>query len=232
MSRSFKTLSVCRVSSLECFNTLLFIASVSNVDFVILVEEVANMEFNPEHVDVGNMGRRSIEVFRFCECMKNQAAKDNVTAVDGCLEFMPSGDAGTMEALICAACSCHRNFHRRERVENLAAFQPPVRRQYCCHHGHTGCPYMTPPQHHHPRPQPSARRDNVSDPSSSGGKRFRTKFTQDQKDRMLAFAQGLGWHIKKENEADVQQFCADMGISKKVFKVWMHNNKHTLGKVI
>ncbi|GFP98421.1 zinc-finger homeodomain protein 2 [Phtheirospermum japonicum] len=27
---------------------------------------------------------------------------------------MPSGDDGTLEALKCAACSCHRNFHRKD----------------------------------------------------------------------------------------------------------------------
>ncbi|KAI3866326.1 hypothetical protein MKW98_007981 [Papaver atlanticum] len=35
-------------------------------------------------------------------------------ATDGWGEFMPSGEDGSLEALKCSACSCHRNFHRKE----------------------------------------------------------------------------------------------------------------------
>ncbi|CAA0821013.1 Zinc-finger homeodomain protein 2 [Striga hermonthica] len=66
--------------------------------------------------------------------------------------------------------------------------------------------------------------------SSSGKKRFRTKFTQEQKDKMLSFAEHLGWRIQKQDEEIVQQFCNEVGIKRHVLKVWMHNNKHTLGK--
>ncbi|KAL6350673.1 hypothetical protein AAG906_028125 [Vitis piasezkii] len=48
------------------------------------------------------------------QCQKNHAAKSGGYAVDGCREFMASGEEGTREALKCAACGCHRNFHRRE----------------------------------------------------------------------------------------------------------------------
>lgn len=48
------------------------------------------------------------------ECQRNHAANTGRHAVDGCTEFMPSGDDGTEHALVCAACGCHRNFHRRE----------------------------------------------------------------------------------------------------------------------
>ena len=61
-------------------------------------------------------------------------------------------------------------------------------------------------------------------------KRFRTKFTQQQKDRMLDFAEKVGWTIQKHDEQVVQQFCPDIGVKRRVLKVWMHNNKNTLGK--
>lgn len=48
------------------------------------------------------------------ECRKNHAASMGLYAVDGCCEFMAAGEEGTSSALRCAACSCHRNFHRRE----------------------------------------------------------------------------------------------------------------------
>ena len=61
-------------------------------------------------------------------------------------------------------------------------------------------------------------------------KRFRTKFTGEQKDKMCAFADKLGWRMQKHDEVAVQEFCASVGVKRHVLKVWMHNNKHTLGK--
>eukprot|EP00245_Coleochaete_scutata_P009142 TRINITY_DN2950_c0_g1_i1.p1 TRINITY_DN2950_c0_g1~~TRINITY_DN2950_c0_g1_i1.p1 ORF type:complete len:538 (+),score=94.46 TRINITY_DN2950_c0_g1_i1:267-1880(+) len=47
------------------------------------------------------------------ECQRNQAACMGGQAVDGCGEFMPAGEEGTPDSFRCAACDCHRNFHRR-----------------------------------------------------------------------------------------------------------------------
>lgn len=55
-----------------------------------------------------------VQTVRYAECQKNHAANVGGYAVDGCREFMASGEEGTTGALICAACGCHRNFHRRE----------------------------------------------------------------------------------------------------------------------
>ncbi|XP_073294375.1 mini zinc finger protein 2-like [Primulina huaijiensis] len=51
---------------------------------------------------------------RYAECQKNHAANIGGYAVDGCREFMAGGQEGTVAALGCAACGCHRSFHRRE----------------------------------------------------------------------------------------------------------------------
>jgi ZF-HD homeobox protein with Cys/His-rich dimerization domain len=53
-------------------------------------------------------------VVRYRECQRNHAASIGGHAVDGCREFMASGAEGTAAALLCAACGCHRSFHRRE----------------------------------------------------------------------------------------------------------------------
>ncbi|KAK4347784.1 hypothetical protein RND71_034123 [Anisodus tanguticus] len=58
---------------------------------------------------------------RYKECQKNHAASVGGYAVDGCREFMPSGEEGTNNAFICAACGCHRNFHRREVETEVAS---------------------------------------------------------------------------------------------------------------
>ncbi|KAK7292209.1 hypothetical protein RIF29_07985 [Crotalaria pallida] len=51
---------------------------------------------------------------RYGECQKNHAANSGGYAVDGCREFLASAREGTSGALTCAACGCHRNFHKRE----------------------------------------------------------------------------------------------------------------------
>ncbi|KAH7331495.1 hypothetical protein KP509_20G036600 [Ceratopteris richardii] len=65
---------------------------------------------------------------------------------------------------------------------------------------------------------------------SSSGKRFRTKFTMEQREKMFEFSEKIGWRIQKQDEAAVQQFCAETGVKRHVLKVWMHNNKNTFGK--
>uniref|UniRef100_A0A0D3GB83 ZF-HD dimerization-type domain-containing protein n=1 Tax=Oryza barthii TaxID=65489 RepID=A0A0D3GB83_9ORYZ len=50
---------------------------------------------------------------RYHECLRNHAAAMGGHVVDGCGEFMPMpGDAA--DALKCAACGCHRSFHRKD----------------------------------------------------------------------------------------------------------------------
>ncbi|KAF3633492.1 zinc-finger homeodomain protein 2 [Capsicum chacoense] len=200
-------------------------------------------------------------IVRYRECLKNHAVGIGGHALDGCGEFMPAGEEGTMDALKCAACNCHRNFHRKEAEGEVYHHTPPPHLTHHHHQPHhhqfspfssyrtthhpSGYLHVNPPPHQRPLALPSTSRDDedMSNPSSSGGgggggsggvggsrKRFRTKFTGDQKDKMLAFAERLGWRMQKQDEALVQQFCAETNVKRHVFKVWMHNNKHTLGK--
>ncbi|GER30054.1 homeobox protein 31 [Striga asiatica] len=196
------------------------------------------------------------------ECLKNHAAGIGRNVTDGCGEFMPSGDNGTLEALKCAACGCHRNFHRKDSSAAAAAGEhlPPPPSAAMVH------PLQLPP----PLPSPAAAAaaalwspmaqpvkmafaagggggggGSIGTDSSSeelnynpyGGavapppppftakKRFRTKFTSGQKERMLEFAEKLGWRIPREDDTEVQRFCSEVGVKRQVFKVWMHNNK-------
>lgn len=198
---------------------------------------------------------------KYRECLKNHAASMGGHALDGCGEFMPSGEEGSLEALKCAACDCHRNFHRRE-IDG----EPPC---YCFSPRKDKkrfAPLALPP--HTPLALPSSSaisgRPNQQmimalnsspndceedvgmipasfmystslvhpslNPLPVSKKRFRTKFSGDQKDKMGAFAEKLGWRIQKQDEAAVQQFCSEVGVKRHVLKVWMHNNKHTVGK--
>lgn len=211
-------------------------------------------------------------VVTYKECLKNHAATLGGHALDGCGEFMPSPASNPAEptSLKCAACGCHRNFHRRE-PEELPQLPPPNAApalEYQPHH-----------RHHPPPPPPrgnsgSSPNNSLSPPpisssyypsaphmllalshglsgpptdnntpistainatstpilNSSSRKRFRTKFTQFQKDKMLEFAEKLGWKMQKRDEDLINDFCTEIGVDKGVFKVWMHNNKNTFGK--
>ena len=221
---------------------------------------------------------------RYRECLKNHAASMGGQVFDGCGEFMPSGEEGSLEALKCAACDCHRNFHRKEidgetqpAANNYFTLNPNTncsRRNTVAHppqlipshppplvhvhhqhhkysHGLPGSPLMSPIP---PMmmafgggggggaPAESSSEDLNMFRSSVGmhmqpqpvfglsKKRFRTKFSQEQKDKMQEFAEKLGWKIQKQEEQEVQKFCSDVGVKRQVFKVWMHNNKQAMKK--
>ncbi|XP_059624775.1 zinc-finger homeodomain protein 1-like [Cornus florida] len=181
---------------------------------------------------------------RYRECLKNHAVGLGGHAVDGCGEFMPAGAEGTLDALKCAACNCHRNFHRKETDTAAVGGGGGGIHLLTYHHPQQQFPpyFRTPSGYLHVAPQqrplalPSisggggSREDQEDMSNMSSKKRFRTKFTPEQKDKMLGFAESLGWKIQKTDESVVQQFCNDTGVKRHVLKVWMHNNKHTLGK--
>ncbi|KAE8728434.1 Zinc-finger homeodomain protein 5 [Hibiscus syriacus] len=197
-------------------------------------------------------------LIRYRECLKNHAANIGGNVYDGCGEFMPSGEEGTLEALKCAACDCHRNFHRKE-VDGETQFWATPTRSLMLHPLQLPPPtVMHPHQNYSIHTSPSsalvASMNNMAFGSGGGGnesssedlhvfqsnaegtqpppscvlskKRFRTKFTQEQKDKMLELAEKVGWRINKQDEELVQNFCAEYGVKRQVFKVWMHNNKN------
>ena len=47
---------------------------------------------------------------------------------------------------------------------------------------------------------------------------------------MHQFAERVGWKMQKRDEDLVHEFCHEVGVDRGVLKVWMHNNKNTLGK--
>ncbi|KFK33764.1 hypothetical protein AALP_AA5G057200 [Arabis alpina] len=195
------------------------------------------------------------------ECLKNHAAAIGGHALDGCGEFMPSPTSTPTDptSLKCAACNCHRNFHRRDPDDSSTVLPPPILPptaaiEYQPHHRH----HPPPP----PPPPPLTRSPNSSSPppisssymllalsgtnktvgnnipfsdlnfstthhhNPSSRKRFRTKFSQNQKEKMHEFADRIGWKIQKRDEDDVRDFCRQIGVDKSVLKVWMHNNKN------
>ncbi|XP_057542559.1 zinc-finger homeodomain protein 3-like [Amaranthus tricolor] len=194
---------------------------------------------NDDGDDVNDMGtkKKSMMIIKYKECQKNHAASMGGNATDGCGEFMPNGEHGSIESLTCSACKCHRNFHRKEiqgYPTNSGALIPFARSitmsmhddHHLHHHQGNGIGMMMikpHPHHHHDHYHHHDHNQMVK-------KRFRTKFSQEQKEKMLEFAEKVGWKIQKQEEDEVQQICQEIGIKRRVLKVWMHNNKHTLAK--
>jgi ZF-HD class homeobox domain-containing protein len=184
---------------------------------------------------------------RYRECLKNHAAAIGGSATDGCGEFMPAGEEGSLDALRCSACGCHRNFHRKEPADGVGGGRPPHHQLGGPQLHHRGLlvaalppaptrmvmPLSAAMQHHHHHAT-SAESDDAragcshSHPAAPARKRFRTKFTAEQKARMLGFAEEAGWRLQKLDDDVVQRFCQEVGVKRRVLKVWMHNNKHTL----
>ncbi|XP_061345828.1 zinc-finger homeodomain protein 11-like [Gastrolobium bilobum] len=202
-------------------------------------------------------------VVSYKECLKNHAASIGGHALDGCGEFMPPSSINHTDprSLKCAACGCHRNFHRRDPQEHsknptfLSCFyspsatappqpQPPLPSSpsppplsHLPPSYHTSAPHMllalgtaftAPSDEQHHRNLNSSSLVKPENPS--GKKRYRTKFSKDQKEKMHSFSEKLGWRMQKGDDGLVQEFCNNIGVSKGVFKVWMHNNKNNFRK--
>ncbi|VVA19582.1 PREDICTED: zinc-finger homeodomain [Prunus dulcis] len=177
------------------------------------------------------------EVYR--ECLRNHAASLGSYATDGCGEF--TLDDASPGGLQCAACGCHRNFHRRVAyaATSSQAAGGSGRSSGHHHHHHNRVIMSSSSRGRDPSDNTIATQDQLMDYNAGGGgspdsgdrmsgkKRFRTKFTAEQKEKMLAFAEKLGWKLqRKDLEDEIERFCRSIGVSRQVFKVWMHNHKN------
>ncbi|TVU05720.1 hypothetical protein EJB05_48899, partial [Eragrostis curvula] len=234
----------------------------------------------------------------YLECLRNHAASVGGYVVDGCGEFTPAADPADDPAslLRCAACRCHRSFHRRALAEGppprLALPPPPqppaVTAAAALHHHlvrdvlpsevmkqedrapgagegaedddwgeetDEGSDYDNRPMS--PLPAPAAApappppgcfgiasasqmllyamsKGAAATPApgaspplvATARKRARTRFSAEQKERMRALSERVGWRLQKRDEAAVEGCCREIGVTRGVFKVWMHNNKH------
>ncbi|WOK97802.1 hypothetical protein Cni_G06510 [Canna indica] len=183
---------------------------------------------------------------RYGECLRNHAASHGGHILDGCGEFMPYSN----DKLKCAACNCHRSFHRKDVDADLSSeLCDPRSGSYLL-----SLPHLQSPPHALSL-QPYSSRGLLLRTGSNNGasvgevtelssgtlhlqqqqlvgskKRFRTKFTVEQKEKMKRFAEKVGWRMQKVDDAEVEQFCGEAGVSRQVLKVWMHNNKNSMRK--
>ena len=224
--------------------------------------DVADREpvvMNPSSKTVNN----TVITVEYKECMRNHAASLGGHANDGCGEFMPRGttnnnsnvvkDQQHENSLTCAACGCHRNFHRREVFGGELPHHHPVHLHspppmFALYNGGPAAVPRGHPHHHHHHqyhqhhggdhhdrgrsetPErvvgPVGITRSGSTNNTTSAKRFRTKFTPEQKEKMLEFAERIGWRIQRHDDVALNQFCSEIGVKRNVLKVWMHNNKN------
>ncbi|RDY14533.1 Zinc-finger homeodomain protein 2, partial [Mucuna pruriens] len=126
------------------------------------------------------------------ECLRNHAASLGSYATDGCGEF--TLDDVSSPSLQCAACGCHRNFHRKVTCPAAEGLGGELM-EYSGGGGGEGR-------------------------VEAGGskKRFRTKFSAEQKEKMLGFAEKLGWKLqRKEVDDEIERFCRSVGVSRQAW---------------
>lgn len=232
---------------------------------LIVTTSTSTIPITPQQNTTAAPTTSATTIIYYRECLRNHAASMGSHVVDGCGEFMPSGEEGTPQSFICAACDCHRNFHRKhvqlpqQQQQQQQERQHQQQTQHVVNNGHVqfNTPSSSSQRFSHPTTSghvPPLMMTFGSGPAESSSedlnmlgaqfstqtqqhqqqqvskKRIRTKFSQLQKDKMMEFAQKIGWKIQKHDEQEVQQFCSQVGIRRQVFKVWMHNNKQAMKK--
>ncbi|KAI6677233.1 hypothetical protein NL676_038029 [Syzygium grande] len=165
------------------------------------------------------------------ECLHNHAASLGRYMVDGCNEYSPKN---TSADLLCAACGCHRNYHRK-----ITVCDPDITE---------ASGNYSPGDHNIIAPkEESFNHEAVLPMLVTGGegdklkqlvepaqherkKRPKSKFTKEQIEEMRAFAEKLGWSTRGRGLVpEISVFCANLGISKVVFTTWLYNNKKHYG---
>ncbi|EOA13999.1 hypothetical protein CARUB_v10027131mg [Capsella rubella] len=149
----------------------------------------------------------------YTKCMKNHAAGIGTTAYDGCGEFVVKTEE--KDSLNCAACGCHRDFHREvvsETVlEVLKISSVQFRRIFCSPYGGGNS---------------KVKKEEIDGEELVGRvKRLKTKFTAEQTEKMREYAEKLRWKMKAEVRNEVEEFCVEIGVNRKNFRIWMNNHK-------
>ncbi|KAL1199697.1 Zinc-finger homeodomain protein 7 [Cardamine amara subsp. amara] len=187
---------------------------------------------------------RGDQAMKYKECQKNHAASTGGHVVDGCCEFMAGGEDG----IKCAACNCHRSFHRKEvyghrsssKQDQLMMITPAF---------YSSSYKAMQPRGMYPTGEIIGQRTSSSSEDMKKilshrnqnvvvdgkglmmmrkKKRVRTKINEEQKEKMKEFAERLGWRMQKKDEEEIDKFCRMVNLRRQVFKVWIHNNKQAM----
>ncbi|XWS55283.1 hypothetical protein CRYUN_Cryun10bG0162100 [Craigia yunnanensis] len=162
------------------------------------------------------------------ECRRNHAACFGRYVFDGCGEFICGND----DTFMCAAFGCHRSFHRKDPPNNATALPPPQRPLLAplllaSHNGLTGeTSLFIRDRNSIDAGSETLSGAEVEEEKNKKKRAKRIKLTTEQKNKMMRFANKLGWRSQGHDDAEIQQFCGEVGITKRVFVIWLNNNRH------
>ncbi|KAJ7946589.1 Zinc-finger homeodomain protein [Quillaja saponaria] len=144
------------------------------------------------------------------ECTHNYAASLGRFAFDGCRQFLQASE----DVHLCVGCGCHRNFHRKDVVYKPIIM--PSNKFVVNSETETVVPQLS-------NGEKTVEVDNTVMEQRKRKKRI--VYTKEQRNKLKRFAEKLGWKPQKHDKEEVEQFCLEMGMSRRVFKLWLYNNK-------
>ncbi|CAF2115295.1 hypothetical protein Bca4012_096701 [Brassica carinata] len=160
------------------------------------------------------------------ECMRNHAAKLGSYAVDGCREYsQPStGD-------LCAACGCHRSYHRRIEVQpsgqvTRARF-PFTSLRRVKQLARLKWKAAAEDREEQEEQEEEDTEETSTEERMTVKRRRKSKFTAEQREAMRDYAAKLGWTLKDKRAVreEISIFCERIGVTRYLFKTWVNNNK-------
>ncbi|CAA0834954.1 Zinc-finger homeodomain protein 2 [Striga hermonthica] len=157
----------------------------------------------------------------FKDCQHNHAAQAQGFTLDGCGLFEPNGPNATPESLFCAACGCHRNFHRRVEVDLPHNYSTQNVNPTSPHHQ----PSDEQPQAQEPSsnsPSANGRQEVVSGLRETGPARVRNRITREQSERMREIAERNEWRMFRDHsEEEIRRICSEVGITRNMLRRWI-----------
>ncbi|XVF45869.1 hypothetical protein PTKIN_Ptkin02bG0242100 [Pterospermum kingtungense] len=171
----------------------------------------------------------SERISRYNECRHNHTASFGRYVFDGCGEFIRCKD----DVYTCAACGCHRSFHRKgpPNIYNNVAVAPPLAPlPLAAHNGLTGETSLLIKDRNVEPASDTQIGVVVGEEKKTKKKRAkRTVLTTEHKNKLTEFAEKLGWKPQMHDGAEIQRFCEELGITKRVFTVWLNNHRRKKG---
>ncbi|XP_043710245.1 zinc-finger homeodomain protein 11-like [Telopea speciosissima] len=166
--------------------------------------------------------------FVYDACLRNHAANFGGHATDGCRAFFPTAGGSH-----CEACECHQ-----KKVVVGSGFGDDRKGESSSHTVKVKTEEIKVSEDSEEEEEKKQlqqlmvaeqlqqqHKDQVV-VQMSKGRRPRTKFTEEQRLWMFAFAKSLGWRMQRNRWDEINQFCQQIGVSRHVFKVWIHNHKN------
>ncbi|XP_043705106.1 zinc-finger homeodomain protein 11-like [Telopea speciosissima] len=170
--------------------------------------------------DSGMEGRGKIslvEWFFYSECLKNHAVKLGTTATDGCGERRQRQPterrAGGATGEAAAVQSDDGEIGQQQKLQDEQTATAVI--------------VALAPQN---TVAPAVNVENLTAGEvveDLDGRKARTTFNNEQKERMRVFAEDLEWKMVKNRIDEIDRFCNEIGVSRQNFKIWMHNHKNT-----